>query len=46
MGLLAELLMRTYHESQGKSIYVVRDVVHSRQPEVGEDGKKVLVPSN
>jgi glycosyltransferase involved in cell wall biosynthesis len=27
MGLLAELLMRTYHESQGKSIYVVRDIL-------------------
>ena len=26
MGLLAELLMRTYHESQGKSTYVVRSV--------------------
>jgi glycosyltransferase involved in cell wall biosynthesis len=44
MGLLAELLMRTYHESQGKSIYVVRDVVRSPQPGIGED--KVLVPSN
>ncbi len=27
VGLLAELLMRTYHESQGKPIYVVRDVL-------------------
>lgn len=26
-GLLAELVMRTYHESQGKPPYVVRDVV-------------------
>lgn len=26
MGLLAELLMRTYHESQGKSTYVVKSV--------------------
>ena len=26
MGLLAELLMRTYHESQGKPIYVVKTV--------------------
>jgi glycosyltransferase involved in cell wall biosynthesis len=46
MGLLAELLMRTYHESQGKSIYVVRDVIPARRPEIGEDEKKVLVPSN
>jgi glycosyltransferase involved in cell wall biosynthesis len=29
MGLLGELIVRTYHESQGKSIYVVRDVLHS-----------------
>jgi len=27
MGLLAELLMRTYHESQGKSTYVVRSII-------------------
>jgi glycosyltransferase involved in cell wall biosynthesis len=30
-GLLAELLMRTYHESQGKPIYRVREVVNSEQ---------------
>lgn len=28
-GLLAELLMRTYHESQGRPIYRVREVVES-----------------
>ena len=27
MGLLAELSIRTYHESQGKTVYVVREVV-------------------
>ncbi len=27
MGLLGELVVRTYYESQGKSIYVVRDVL-------------------
>ncbi len=27
LGLLAELIIRTYHESQGKRIYVVRQVV-------------------
>jgi hypothetical protein len=27
MGLLAELLVRTYHESQDKSIYAVRERV-------------------
>ena len=25
MGLLAEMLVRTYHESQAKTIYVVRE---------------------
>ncbi|MDZ7957693.1 MAG: glycosyltransferase family 2 protein [Aulosira sp. DedQUE10] len=30
-GLLAELLMRTYHESQGRPIYRVREVVAKNQ---------------
>jgi hypothetical protein len=29
-GLLAELLMRTYHESQGRPIYRIREVVGSK----------------
>ncbi len=29
VGLLAELQARTYHESQGKPIYVIRDVLES-----------------
>jgi hypothetical protein len=28
-GLLAEMLSRTYHESQDKPTYVIRDVVES-----------------
>jgi len=27
MGLLAEVLMRVYHEVQNKSIYVIKDVI-------------------
>jgi hypothetical protein len=27
MGLIAELLARTYHESQGKPIYTIRKIV-------------------
>jgi len=27
MGLLAELIVRTYHETQGKAIYVIREVL-------------------
>jgi hypothetical protein len=33
MGLLAEIMSRTYHESQDKPIYVVREVCESPQPE-------------
>jgi len=29
MGLLAELLVRTYHESQNRPTYVVREVLES-----------------
>jgi glycosyltransferase involved in cell wall biosynthesis len=32
-GLLAEVSMRTYHESQGRPIYRVREVVESDEPE-------------
>jgi glycosyltransferase involved in cell wall biosynthesis len=30
MGLLAEMVTRTYHESQSKPIYIVREVVNAR----------------
>ena len=33
MGLLAEIMSRTYHESQDKPIYVIRDIRESSQPE-------------
>ncbi len=33
MGLLGELIVRTNHESQGKSIYVVREILHSPEYE-------------
>ena len=33
LGLLAELQARTYHESQGKPIYVVREIVENRAAE-------------
>ncbi len=31
MGLIAELLARTYHESQAKTTYTIRRVVGGRQ---------------
>ena len=27
MGLIAELLVRTYHESQRKTIYIIRELI-------------------
>ena len=33
MGLIAELLVRTYHESQGKPIYTVRRVIRNGEEE-------------
>ena len=33
MGLLAEMLVRTYHESQSKAIYAVRERLGFRNPE-------------
>lgn len=33
MGFLAELLIRTYHESQHKPIYTVRKVINEKKPE-------------
>ncbi len=41
LGLLAEMQARTYHESQGKPVYVIRQVLES---DVG-DGKPVSSPS-
>ena len=32
MGLIAELLARTYHESQNKPVYTIREVIHSKKP--------------
>jgi glycosyltransferase involved in cell wall biosynthesis len=35
MGLTAELLIRTYHESQGKPTYIIRRVMTSEVPQNG-----------
>jgi hypothetical protein len=38
MGLLAEMLVRTYHESQAKRIYAVRDRVgFDHRPVINDD---------
>jgi glycosyltransferase involved in cell wall biosynthesis len=44
MGLLAELQIRTYHESQGKSTYVVREILPMKRSEVSEDETELLAP--
>ena len=33
LGLLAEMQARTYHESQDKPVYVIRDVLETHRPE-------------
>ena len=33
MGLLAELLVRTYHESQGRKIYLIEKILESKKQE-------------
>ena len=39
-GLLGEMMMRTYFESQGRRIYAVREVRGREQPRKAGDGKK------
>lgn len=33
MGLLAEMMVRTYHESQKRPIYVIREILDAQKPE-------------
>ena len=33
MGLIAELLARTYHESQNKKVYTVREILGGKDQE-------------
>ncbi|MBE0411087.1 MAG: glycosyltransferase family 2 protein [Anaerolineales bacterium] len=33
MGLLGELVVRTYHETQGKPTYIIREVLSTQHPE-------------
>lgn len=37
IGLVAEIVVRTYHEAQQKPIYIVREFLDSRQPQTEED---------
>jgi len=42
MGLLAEMVTRTFHESQGKSIYIVRS---TRNVTPGDTVRPIPVPA-
>lgn len=49
MGLLAELIVRTYHESQGKPIYHIRETKNFDLPEAGlprADNEAVKAPAS
>jgi len=39
-GLLGEVLMRTYFESQGRRIYAVREILCRREPPVKDAGRR------
>ena len=39
-GLLGEVLMRTYFESQGRQIYAVREILGRREPPVKDTGNR------
>jgi hypothetical protein len=39
IGLLAELQVRTYHESQNKAIYVIRDLLEAPPAERVSSGR-------
>jgi glycosyltransferase involved in cell wall biosynthesis len=39
-GFMGEILARTYYESQGKSIYVVREVVQRGRPDGENEGRR------
>lgn len=41
-GLMGEMIVRTYHESQGKPIYVLKEEIGSAAPSVGERLARVL----
>jgi glycosyltransferase involved in cell wall biosynthesis len=42
LGLLAEMQARTYHESQDKPVYVIRDVLETVQPQGDETLEREL----
>ena len=43
-GLLAEILVRTYHESQNKKTYTVREVIRTAPPKITTPEESTLEP--
>jgi glycosyltransferase involved in cell wall biosynthesis len=43
VGLLAEMQARTYHESQDKPVYVIREIRHGGSRELAKDEQRVSV---
>ena len=43
VGLLAEMQARTYHESQDKPVYVIREIRHGASRELAKDEQRVSV---
>jgi len=41
-GLVAEMISRTYHESQDKPTYVIREILESEPERERERSRKVL----
>ena len=41
-GLVAEMISRTYHESQDKPTYVIREILESEPERERERARKVL----
>jgi hypothetical protein len=44
VGLLAEMQARTYHESQGKPVYVIRRILGAPARNPGDDSGGRLLP--
>jgi hypothetical protein len=45
MGLLGELVVRTYHEAQNKPIYVVREILGTRASPAGAEESRFAARS-
>jgi hypothetical protein len=45
MGLLAEMVTRTYHEAQDKPIYVIREQLDAPAPASPVGGEMASVPA-